>query len=375
MSAKYIPEKYVKGFVRHVTFQYVNYVYPLLNIESTQKNDILFFFQNKRKMMKKDLKDFKKSIYSKYQDAASNIPVQRADVKKYYQKLKTNLTKQVKSLPVQTDVNNIFHEMQAKIDEMDAQHLAAIDKQEDAIKHSATEIEHIMLNLNSLIDNSDGCLFFKYKSRNEEFMRLPDQFQATMPVFIPQKMNNKKQINQSIGSLSELAITYPLLDEPRLLIDIRIHRKEQYGEFSGVSCLSNSELWTCRNDNTMRLYNLQGELLKKVKTKSGNVPFGISVTKNRDLLYTDPDDRSLNLVRNTRIKTLLKRQGWKPFGVCSTSSGDILVIMESSNDDLLRRGKNDNCFECDVMGNIGIHYGYKRYRPYSDSKEKQSIQG
>lgn len=65
--------------------------------------------------MKKDLKDFKKSIYSKYQDAASNIPVQRADVKKYYQKLKTNLTKQVKSLPVQTDVNTIFHEMQEKL--------------------------------------------------------------------------------------------------------------------------------------------------------------------------------------------------------------------------------------------------------------------
>ena len=53
-------------------------------------------------------------------------------------------------MPVQTEVNTIIQEMQAKIDEMDAQHPAEIDKQDDAIKHSVTEIEHIILNLKTV---------------------------------------------------------------------------------------------------------------------------------------------------------------------------------------------------------------------------------
>lgn len=280
--------------------------------------------------MKADLQDFEKSIYPKYQEAASSIPVQKVDARIHYQKLKTDLNKQVDVLHVQTKVNTVIQEMQSKIDDMHEKHQAAIDKQNNDINDSIAEIKEIILNLKSLLRNSVDYLDVKYISRNEEFRSLPGQFHVVLPTFTP-KVINKGQVNQSICSLSEQVITYPLLDEPRLLTDIRIHRDERYGEFSSVSCLSNSELWTCRNDNTMRLYNLQGELLRTIKTKSGNIPLGVSVTKNEDLVYTDPDDDSVNLVTNTQIITLIRLQGWKPRSVCRTSSGDLLVIMESSD--------------------------------------------
>lgn len=119
-----------------------------------------------------------------------------------------------------------------------------------------------------------------------------------------------------------------------------------------LSCLSNNKFWTSGIDDTMRLYNMQGELLHSVQTKSGNVPFDIAVKKSGDLVYTDPDDMSINLVSNTRTEALVKLKRWEPLSVCSTSSGDLLVTMEL-----------DDAFDRKI-----------KIVRYSGSAEKQTIQ-
>nr|XP_022345065.1 uncharacterized protein LOC111137729 [Crassostrea virginica] len=242
--------------------------------------------------------------------------------------------------------------MKSEIDDMDAQHIAAIDHQEDAINHTITEITQIILDLKRLLGTSDVCLVSEYTSRTEEFMNLPAQFHVTLPTFTPQEIN-REQIHQQIGSLSELAITF-LLDEPRILTDIHTEyrdlRNVLFRDLHSVSCLSDSELWTCGNDNILRLYNLQGELLRSVRTKSGNYPRDIAVTRSGDLVYTDFYDRSINLVSGTKVKRLIRLRGWTPLYLCSTSSGDLFVIMRSNN------------------------WNQTKVVRYSGSTEKQSIQ-
>ena len=49
-------------------------------------------------------------------------------------------------------------------------------------------------------------------------------------------------------------------------------------------------------------------------------------------MYTDYYDRSINLVSGTHIQTLVTIQEWRPLGLCSTSSGDLLVILDSDDD-------------------------------------------
>nr|XP_022296903.1 uncharacterized protein LOC111106490 [Crassostrea virginica] len=253
--------------------------------EEHEKEDILKLFETQRELMLTDLQDLEKSIYPRYQEAATNIPVQRADG------------------------------MKSEIDVMDAQHIAAIDQQEIAINHTIPEITQAILDLKRLLDTSDVCLVFEYTSRNKEFRSLPAQFQVTSPTFTPQEIH-REQIHQQIGSLSELAITF-LLDEPQILTDIQTEHKL----LSGVSCLSDSKLWTCDNDdNILRLYNLEGELLRSVQTKSRDWPEDISVTRGGDLVYADPWDRSINLVSGTQIQRLIKLRGWRPYNLCTNGS-------------------------------------------------------
>nr|XP_022307852.1 uncharacterized protein LOC111113853 [Crassostrea virginica] len=163
----------------------------------------------KKELIRKDLEEFEKSIYPKYQEAATNIPVQRAD------------------------------RMKSEIDDMNAQHKAAIDQQEKAINRIIPEITNAILDLKRLLDTT---ITYMYPVR-------------------------------------------PLLDEPQILTDIQT---EYTRGLCSVLCLSDSELWTCGyHDNTLRLYNLQGELLRSVQTKSRNVPWDIAVTRSGDLVNLD----------------------------------------------------------------------------------------
>ena len=271
--------------------------------------------------MQKDLQELEKSIYPRYQEAATNIPVQRAHVNKRSQKLTTALDKQGKVL--HTEIDTIIQGMKSDIDYMDTQHISALNRQEDAINRTIPELTQVILDLKRLLDTSDVCLVSEYTSRTEEFRSLPAQFQVTLPTFTPQRIN-RQQIHQQIGSLSELTITF-LLDEPRILADIHAEKRHLHG----VSCLYDSVLWTHSKDKILNLFNLQGELLRSVNTKSEHYPWDIAVTRSGDMVYADYNDSSINLVRGTQIQTLITLRGWKPQGLCSTSPGDLLVIMTS----------------------------------------------
>ncbi|XP_078320331.1 uncharacterized protein LOC144621338 [Crassostrea virginica] len=322
--------------------------------EHHKKVDILKILTKKKELIEKDLQELKKFIHPKFQQAASEIPAQKVGVKQHSLKLTAALNKQGEAL--HKEINSLIQRKQSEIEAMDEQHLAAITTQEDVINKTLHEIKQVILDLQKLLDSDDVCLVSEYTSRNEEFRSLPAQFQVTLPTFSPQEINSE-QLYQQLGSLSQLVITYPLIDEaartteehgslkktpgavsspparplsdkPRILTDI----PTGYDYLYHVSCLSDEEIWTSGGNEIMKLYNLKGELMKSVQTKSGDIPRDIAVTRSGGLVYADPKDSSINLVSGTQIQTLITLRGWTCRGLCCTSTGDLLVTMTSDDD-------------------------------------------
>lgn len=79
------------------------------------------------------------------------------------------------------------------------------------------------------------------------------------------------------------------IDEPLIITDIKTEFEVPNGLHS-VSCLSDRDLWICGEDNLIRLYNLEGNLVKAIKTKSKK---DITVTRNGELVYTDDIKKKL----------------------------------------------------------------------------------
>nr|XP_034327214.1 tripartite motif-containing protein 3-like [Crassostrea gigas]XP_034327215.1 tripartite motif-containing protein 3-like [Crassostrea gigas] len=306
--------------------------------------DILKTFESKTEKLQKDLQELEKFIYPKYKEIASNIPVQKADLSKNSRKLTTAIDKQGEVW--HREINTIITNLKSNVEEMESKHLPILNKQEDEITRTISEITQTIAELKRLLNSKDVSLVSEYKSRNAKFRRLPPNLKVSLTNFRPQEIHTDQLIEQ-FGSLSVLSFTTEeqdysmlpqgaessppdrsLMDVPQVITAI----DTGYGYLWGVTCLNDTEVWTHGSDNMMKLFNLQGELVESIQTKSGNMPEDIAVTRSGDLVYTDYKDRTVNIVKNTQIQTVIRLQGWRPLGVCSTSSGDLLVVMDSDDD-------------------------------------------
>lgn len=68
-------------------------------------------------------------------------------------------------------------------------------------------------------------------------------------------------------------------------------------------CVSDKDFWNCGNDSIMSLNDLKGEPVRSIPPKSGNRPWDIAVTRSGDLVYTAYNERTVNIVKNSQMKT------------------------------------------------------------------------
>jgi hypothetical protein len=319
--------------------------------ERHRLSDILEILGYKTQNLQKDLEELETIIYPQYEKMASDCRNEKAGLETMYRKLIANADLEGEIL--HREITTIVNQRKSNIAEMKAKHLAALNKNTNEITNKMTELRHIIQD-QKIVDSNDVKLTSTYQSRNAEFRTLPAKVRVTLPSLSPQNIHvAKDHLNQMFGSLSPLSVTKepgyrikppdvsyrvkppeaasppvkPLLDEPRLTATIDTGCRPY-----SVICHGEEQVWTRgKDEKIMKLHNLQGKVLKKIETKSGNVPLDIAVTRNGDLVYTDDINKSVNLVNNKQIQPVVTLQGWAPLYVCCTTRDDLLVTM--LNDD------------------------------------------
>ncbi|XP_062621781.1 uncharacterized protein LOC134283339 isoform X1 [Saccostrea cucullata] len=339
---------------------------------------ILQVVGEKKYMITKERNELNETIYPIYQDIASNVQNRISELQKEYGDLSTAITKHGEDW--HREIDKLVKKLKAEVDEMKNTQLQTLQKHLDEINKNISDIKDEIDSIETAIDTNDLSKLLNVSSNAHTYRCLPNKIIPSLLKFIPGKMH-QEELSKMFGVLSSSsstsdkhgysmkttqkspeAVSSPqvkqLLDEPETVTTIRtgytkagssppvkqlLDEPESVttidtvysgilGGLYNVACLSDEEIWTSGTDNAMKLYSInQGSLLKSITTKSGNNPYDIAVTKSGDLVYTDYIDRTVNIVKNEKIEEVIRLQKWRPRGVCSTTSGDLLVIMDSND--------------------------------------------
>ncbi|XP_056016586.1 E3 ubiquitin-protein ligase TRIM71-like [Ostrea edulis] len=324
--------------------------------------------EEKKEKIAKEKNELKEIIYPTYQGIVSDVQNRMSQLEKKCGDLSTAITKHGEDC--HREIDKLVQKLKAEVEEMKTTQLHTLQKHLDEVNKKISEINDEINSMDVALDSNDTSKVFSFMSNVDEYKNLPQKILSSLPQFTPGRIQGE-ELCKLFGTLSSISVQSEehgysikttqkspeaasspvikqLLDEPQTVTTIHIGYRNY---LINVACLSDEEIWTRGEDNTMKLFSInQGSLLKSVRTKSGNIPHDIAVTNSGDLVYTDYDDRTVNIVKNEEIQKVIRLKNWKPRGVCSTSSDGLLVIMDSDD------------------------YKQSKVVRYSGSTEKQTIQ-
>jgi gas vesicle protein len=303
--------------------------------------------EEKKEEIAKEKNEFQETIYPTYLDIVSDVQNRMSQLEKECGYLSKAITKLGEDL--HREIDKLVHKLKAEVEEIKTIQLHTLQKHLDEVNKKISDINDEIHSMDVALDSNDMSKVFSVMPKVDEYKKLPPKILPSSPKFTPGRIH-REELSKLFGTLSSISVQSEedgysikttqkspeaasppvikqLLDEPQTVTTIHI----EYC-LNNVACPSDEEIWTCGDSNTMKLYSInQGSLLKSITTKSGNTPEDIAVTNSGDLVYTDYWNRTVNIVKNEEIQTVIRLQNWKPRGVCCTESDDLLVIMNSDD--------------------------------------------
>ncbi|XP_061193201.1 uncharacterized protein LOC133201405 [Saccostrea echinata] len=304
----------------------------------------------KRNSIVQEQTELNEAIYPTYKGIASDVQNRMSQLEKKFEDLSASITKHGEVWHIEIDI--IVKNLKAVVDKLKNKQLETLQKQLNETEQKISKIGEEIKLLENAIDSKDISKLLSFKSNLDEYRELPQKIMPSLPVFSPKRIQGD-QIRKLFGVLTSHSLTSDkhgyslkinqksteagssppvkrLLDKPETVTTIDTgYRTSLYN----VACQCDEQIWTSGDDNTMKLFSINlSSVLKSIRTNLS--PFfqaDIAVTKSGDLVYTDHNDRTVNIVKNEKTEKVIRQLKLKPDGICSTFSGDLLVIMNSGD--------------------------------------------
>ena len=298
-------------------------------------------FNKKKELIQKDKEEINKQLLPAYEDMATELEKQIANLDTDYKKLSTEISKHREDM--HREIDYAMNQMETEISQNKMKHLAILKRHLDEIKQSQSIMQKTLNTLNEIGDSNEVFSTIHYSSKVHEFKKLPPKVHVSIPKFIQKQIKNREELYNLLGKLTPLStileerllmtktpntLIGELLDCPLFLNTI----KTEYGKLHNVTCLNEDQIWTSgRKTAEIKCFNTQGVLQKTIKTKSGEVPNDIAVYSDGVLVYSDWSTRKVYRLKNDQTEEIIGLQGWTPSQLCVDSFGDLLVTMYSDD--------------------------------------------
>ncbi|XP_061174902.1 uncharacterized protein LOC133184047 [Saccostrea echinata] len=340
-------------------------------------------YSSKRKEIQQDIGKIKANISPTYDGIV-------ADVQMKMDRLETKCKEISESIRKLGDdwhrkIDKVVNQLQTELAEIKNAHVKIIKNHREEIIRDISNIDSYLNSSEEILQSNDMSLLFQYKSKVSTLQKSSPHIDISLPSFSPKEIQ-QDQILKLFGTLSltkddhvynsnmakQIAETTPcppakqLLDKPETMTTINTG----FTFLQNIVCLNNAEIWASGDYSVIQLFSINQKSYHESLIRSFHVkiecffsgPLHIAVTRNGDLVYCHPQGKKVNIDKK-EVPHTIELHNWKPQGVCSTSSDDLLVIMDydRKTGDFLATMRDSNQFQTKVVR-------------FSDFIEKQTIQ-
>nr|XP_022303444.1 uncharacterized protein LOC111111011 [Crassostrea virginica] len=277
--------------------------------------------------IKSDTEEIHAKLIPKYQKKDVEIGKKISKAKSKFDDL-GNKSKKLRKLWHQ-EVDNIFDKIDSLSQSLTEKNLNALQEHHNKIRDLITEMKTIVKQNEKMINSNKLSEVNKYQSKLNEYENVPEHVDLELPS-LRSNIDQGKEIIIEIGDyratlkqMSQLTPIGKLMNQVRVIATIPTNYN-----LLGVACVREAETWIYGDDKTITRIDIHGTVRDTVTTPCLQCPGGISVTKWRELIYSDQNRGTVNIVRHGKSGTLITApRGCTPGKLCCTSSGDILVHM------------------------------------------------
>ncbi|XP_078330866.1 uncharacterized protein LOC111117833 [Crassostrea virginica] len=286
--------------------------------------------------IKSDTEEIKAKIIPKYQNEDQNIGNTISKTKSKINDIGRE-SKKLRKLWHQ-EVDNIFDEIDSLSQSLGEENLNALQGYHNKIRNLISEMNEIVKQNEKLSTSNSLSEVNKYQSKLNEYHDFPGHMDLKFPL-LASNIDKGKELSVEIGGFRA---TMKQMSQPSLYTDVfhlttgigKLMDKVRviatipttYKPLLGVACVGDAEAWIYGENEIITRIDMHGAVKDTVKTTCQDWPGGISVTRGRELVYSDYVSRTVNIVRDEKSEILISTpRGWSPWKLCCTRSGDILV--------------------------------------------------
>ena len=278
--------------------------------------------------IKSDKEEIQAKLIPKYQKKDVEIGKKISKTKSKLDDL-GNESKKLRKLWHQ-EVDKIFDKIDSLGQSLTEKNLYALQEYHNKIRDLISEMKTIVKQNEKLFNSNTLSEIIKYQSKLNEYENVPEHVDLELPSL----RSNTDQGKELIIEIGDYRATLKQMSQPsligKLMNQVRVIATipTDYKPLLGIACVGEAETWIYGDNKTITRIDIHGTVRDTVTTPCLQCPGGISVTKWRELMYSDHNRGVVNIVRRGKSETLITApRGWTPGKLCCTSSGDILVHM------------------------------------------------
>nr|XP_022311589.1 uncharacterized protein LOC111116857 [Crassostrea virginica] len=292
--------------------------------------------EKKIRKIKSDTEEIKAKIIPKYQNEDQNIGNTISKAKLKIDDIGRE-SKKLRKLWHQ-EVDNVFDKIDSLSQSLGEENLSALQRYHNKIRNLISEMNKIVKQNEKLSTSNSLSEVQKYQSKLNEYHDFPGHMDLKFPL-LASNIDKGKELSVEMGGFRATMkqMSHPslsndvsrlttgigkLMDKVRVIATIPTN----YSPLRGVACVGEAEAWIWGNKDTITRIDIHGAVKDTVTTTCLLGSRGISVTRGRELMYSDYNSDTVNIVRDGKSQILIiAPQDWTPGGLCCTRSGDILV--------------------------------------------------